>query len=497
MSTSYAFLVFSAVAFVNCTLQLPVVDERLGNSDGTSEQELLEMFESDILLLQQNQEAHDQPRLTLESMAVTRPSLAIGLEASPGFFSDVQGAETNRYFDNFCESPVGPMSIDNAAWLSFFSANEYSHPFLMAPLMLDLGFGEGQGLFALCAEDVLKMQNLPRVLTERVDVSALGICGRQWLEVEFGEPSRDNGFKVELPIDVAEQFLNYIMQNPGNDDGLQFYSEDGFSLGGSEGAFENGSTQVMWAEHSTRPVALIVFRGTENKLVDFVTDSKIVKTRLSDEGWANGLVNEIQPQDGTPQQLQNGWGEAHIGFVGGMNSVTEGRLLDKIRSLAGKQKEGQDIGVWIAGHSLGGALATLFAAKVLDEMEGGLNVRLDGLYTFGSPRVGNPQFERKMTDVAQRNNTALVRVRNNHDTVTRVPFWNYEHVGKLAQIIEDEENDDDEDNLHPFTLNFDQGEKNKLLSSVSDHDKVTYFERIQALREDQSVVADHGCLDNE
>ena len=194
------------------------------------------------------------------------------------------------------------------------------------------------------------------------------------------------------------------------------------------------------------------------------------------------------------KEMKHGWGEAHIGFVDAMNSVNEGRLLDKIRSLVNKKRGDKDIGIWIAGHSLGGALATLFAAKILDEIEGGLDVHLDGLYTFGSPRVGNPQFELKMKDVAKRQNTQLVRVRNNHDTVTRVPFWNYEHVGKFAQMIQEEE--DDDGNETQLLLNFDQKEENKLLSSVSDHDKVAYYWGIQELRKQASVAAQYGCMDN-
>ena len=44
--------------------------------------------------------------------------------------------------------------------------------------------------------------------------------------------------------------------------------------------------------------------------------------------------------------------------------------------------------VLITGHSLGGALATILAAELYSKF----NARIDHLYTFASPRIGNPNF---------------------------------------------------------------------------------------------------------
>jgi triacylglycerol lipase len=65
--------------------------------------------------------------------------------------------------------------------------------------------------------------------------------------------------------------------------------------------------------------------------------------------------------------------------------------------------------VWFCGHSLGAALATIAAYKYRD--------RAQGLYTFGSPRVGNGRFV----------NALIKSLRNIHrfvhhrDVVTTVP----------------------------------------------------------------------------
>ncbi len=47
--------------------------------------------------------------------------------------------------------------------------------------------------------------------------------------------------------------------------------------------------------------------------------------------------------------------------------------------------------IWLTGHSLGGALAVLLAATLLDASRQ-TTIPIDGLYTFGAPRVGDKRF---------------------------------------------------------------------------------------------------------
>ncbi len=65
--------------------------------------------------------------------------------------------------------------------------------------------------------------------------------------------------------------------------------------------------------------------------------------------------------------------------------------------------------VWLCGHSLGAALATVAAYKYRD--------RAQGLYTFGSPRVGNGSFaDRLMSDLKN-----ICRFVHHRDIVTTAP----------------------------------------------------------------------------
>jgi triacylglycerol lipase len=78
--------------------------------------------------------------------------------------------------------------------------------------------------------------------------------------------------------------------------------------------------------------------------------------------------------------------------------------------------------LWIAGHSLGGAMATICASRCkLSHIQ----TNPIELYTFGSPRVGNNRYV---------NYSVVVHIRwvNNNDIVTRVPpnWMGYRHTGE-------------------------------------------------------------------
>ena len=89
---------------------------------------------------------------------------------------------------------------------------------------------------------------------------------------------------------------------------------------------------------------------------------------------------------------------------------------------------GQDTGtrktIWFTGHSLGAALATLAVDRFGTE-------RVGGLYTFGSPRVGDKVFQKAFTAPCQ-------RFVNNTDIVVHLPpptlLADYAHVGNLRFI---------------------------------------------------------------
>jgi triacylglycerol lipase len=79
---------------------------------------------------------------------------------------------------------------------------------------------------------------------------------------------------------------------------------------------------------------------------------------------------------------------------------------------------------WITGHSLGAALATIAASFAASEPR----LMLKGVYTYGSPRVGDAAFGHGV-------GVPVFRFRNNSDIVTNVPLGLvFRHVGALQHI---------------------------------------------------------------
>jgi triacylglycerol lipase len=114
-------------------------------------------------------------------------------------------------------------------------------------------------------------------------------------------------------------------------------------------------------------------------------------------------------------EWENG-SKVHKGFKEGLDEVWE-MLHTYLEDLRQKNKK-----IWITGHSLGAALANLAGDRYKDNLQ--------GLYTFGSPRVGNNDSKANFSVNAY-------RFINNNDIVTKVPpkdLLGFQHVGELKYI---------------------------------------------------------------
>ena len=165
--------------------------------------------------------------------------------------------------------------------------------------------------------------------------------------------------------------------------------------------FDKLSTQCYVASNDR--FAIIAFRGSEiwkkkekfnlqKVIADFKAD---VDIRLID--WQQG-------------------GKVHRGFKEALDEVLP-ELLPYIRNL-----ENKGLKIWITGHSLGGALATLCGA---------LLGNAQGVYTFGSPSVGDEDFKEHLSIKGY-------RIVNNDDFVSWAPsLFVYVHVGEPKFINSD------------------------------------------------------------
>jgi triacylglycerol lipase len=115
-----------------------------------------------------------------------------------------------------------------------------------------------------------------------------------------------------------------------------------------------------------------------------------------------------------PDKAQSG-GFVHNGFQEELN-----KIWDEVEVLVDKQLKEKKL--YITGHSLGGAMATVAASR--------LRFKVAGLFTFGSPRVGTRKFVKSFDFVRH------YRHVNNNDIVTKVPMaiMGYRHHGTLRYI---------------------------------------------------------------
>jgi len=116
-------------------------------------------------------------------------------------------------------------------------------------------------------------------------------------------------------------------------------------------------------------------------------------------------------------EAKHAFGKVHKGFEKEVD-----KLWIDIRDYVIKQLKGRKL--VITGHSLGAAMATIVAARLKTT-----GWEIDGLYTYGSPRVGNESFKKRLV-------VPHYRFVNNSDDVTKMPFyhWGYRHHGELRYI---------------------------------------------------------------
>lgn len=213
--------------------------------------------------------------------------------------------------------------------------------------------------------------------------------------------------------------------------------------------FDEQETQAFLARTTKEDGAMILaFRGTES-LKDWMSDVDI--------HLVNGPV-----------------GKVHEGFQCALNTVW--RTLWKF--LNDKFVRGQR-SLWITGHSLGAALATLATAKI--RLEQGHPV--SGLYTFGCPRVGNDEFSRAFDQDFWAKTYRFV---NNNDVVPRIPFrlLNYRHVGTF-KYFDHTGKVNDKITWDKILLDRIQGHIDDLLEpntdGIKDHQMTRYVDNLKRL----------------
>ena len=191
---------------------------------------------------------------------------------------------------------------------------------------------------------------------------------------------------------------------------------------------EGAQCHIVWNKDDMG----ICFRGTEpTELSDVLADLNALPKKSMTDGWV------------------------HAGFRGELD-----KLWIHIEPMA---SEYDDKNLYICGHSLGAAMATICTSRIEEFRP------VEELYTFGSPRAGTRSFVRGIK-------TRHWRFVNNNDVVTTVPLalMGYKHHGRLCYI-------NHYGNIRKMTLwqrikdKF-RGLRSGLLDGVKDHGMGNYVE---------------------
>lgn len=156
--------------------------------------------------------------------------------------------------------------------------------------------------------------------------------------------------------------------------------------------FDVANVQGFWCTNAD--VGLLAFRGTSNP-----------------GQWL---------RDFKAYPAAHPWGRVHVGFRDGVAAVEP--AVARFVALASTRRA-----VWVTGHSLGGALALLGAARLK-----AANIS-PFVYTYGQPRVGLADFaERYALELPER----TWRFVNQMDIVTRIPPDPiFRHTGGVKRIV--------------------------------------------------------------
>jgi hypothetical protein len=176
----------------------------------------------------------------------------------------------------------------------------------------------------------------------------------------------------------------------------------------------------------------VVFRGS-TALNDWVVNVKVDDTAFD--------------LPGPTAKNRSNYGRVHEGYYQYLFDAgkpgRDGRAICKADQIMGKLqalfKMHPDYKLWITGHSLGGALSTMFAFRAA--MDAGVRNKPVMNVSFASPFVGDHVFREEFQNLEKTGMIRHLRVSNEDDVVPLIPFSTldfppklYKHVGMNVRL---------------------------------------------------------------
>ncbi|CDP21311.1 unnamed protein product [Coffea canephora] len=202
---------------------------------------------------------------------------------------------------------------------------------------------------------------------------------------------------------------------------------------------------IMFQDKKVDPDLIVVaFRGTSPfDADDWLTDLDLSWYDLEDVGKLHaGFMKALglQKEKGWPKQIDQGSGTKEYAYYA---------IREKLRKSLSENRKAKFM---VTGHSLGAALAILFPAILSLHEEEWLLDRMEGVYSFGQPRVGDEKFGNFMKEKLRLYDVKYCRYVYNNDVVPRLPYDDktllFKHFGPClyfnssykGQILEEEPN---------------------------------------------------------
>ncbi|KAH6803936.1 hypothetical protein C2S51_032183 [Perilla frutescens var. frutescens] len=208
------------------------------------------------------------------------------------------------------------------------------------------------------------------------------------------------------------QFIKHTVQNKWKMELLHSFN------------FKDDATQgLVFLDKNTNPKTIVVaFRGTEPFNV---------------EDWSTDIDISGYKLQGIKGRLHRGFAKA-LGLGDDHDHDHAYATITRVVMEHLKKMNDTRTRVIVTGHSLGGALAVVFAAALVMHDHIQLLERLDAVYTFGQPRVGNAEFGEFMEEQFRLYGVDYCRFVYNNDFVPRIPpdnsLFMYKHFGKCIYI---------------------------------------------------------------
>jgi triacylglycerol lipase len=236
----------------------------------------------------------------------------------------------------------------------------------------------------------------------------------------------------------------------------------------------NEQFQDVYAFVASGPdFAVLAFRGTKD-WKNWMTDLQATAVRFAWIFQGAGEVGEIHA--GVGHALFDAWQKIQIA----LDEVIPRPPADSDPAAVANVKERT---LWLTGHSLGGALAVVAGAAFSMWTEQ-VKRQINGIYTFGQPRIGLYRFCGEYDHQLQARTFRFV---NKKDLVPRVPFrgWDYADVGSMIHFDSKgtprresaEWNNFLSRSLQSFTDFFDI--VRRFRTGVDDHDMSGYLSLVQ------------------